>query len=442
MRSFSIRQEGGSRLGEITERADASAERRDATCCVPVVMAADLGYLIPTIVALDSIYRHSLDPSLIEMYLIVPEVDRPLFEASTAKVTARYGVDAPCFLEPAKAYDDAYLGVPHISSATYYRLALPDLLPHLDRCVYLDGDIIVCNDLLELVDSLQETDLIAGVRAAGYYWPDSSRAYHQKRLELPEFDTYVNAGVLVMNLRLMRELDCVQRFDSLVNQEYESQDQDILNKVCYSRIRTLPPKFNLMTKYGPSKGDSFERLDCLKTCYGEADWKQAQKSPSVIHYADKCKPWTDDQMDLASVWWEQAEESLAYVDVMRASLPLVKKNLQAFDALRDELRKCAAECSDLEDRLSDERQEKEDVTAQLNKARDELAEAGKTICAMRDACKKGDDRIAALSKESQALQSKLEDVYVSWTWRLGRILVAPAAAIKRFVRKMRGSRAN
>lgn len=429
-------------MAETHECVEANVGANGAVCRVPVVMAADMGYLAPTLVAIDSLFRHSNDPSTIDLYLIVPETDRALFEMSVGQVAAKYGVAPPTFLEPAQTYEDAYLVVPHISAATYYRLALPDLLPHLDHCIYLDGDIVVCEDLTELINSLQESDLIAGVRAAGYYWPESGRSYHQNRLELPEFDTYVNAGVLVMNLRLMRELNCAQQFDSLIGREYESQDQDILNKVCYSRIRILPPRFNLMTKYGPSKSDSFERLACLKMCYGEADWKQAQKSPSVIHYADKCKPWTDDQMDLASVWWDQAEESLSYIDAIRASLPLVKKNLKALDASRDELQKCVAECDDLKRQLSDERQKKEDAAAQLGKTREELAEAERTIGAMRDERKKADDRIAALSKESQVLKSKIEGIYASWTWRLGRIVIAPVAAVKRLVRKVRGSKAN
>lgn len=429
-------------MAETSELIKSSARVSDAVCRVPIVMAADLGYLTPTLVALDSLFRHSSDPSAIDVYLIVPETDRSLFEASVDQIAAKYEIAPPSLLTPSKTYEDAYLVVPHISAATYYRLALPNLLPHLDRCIYLDGDVIVCEDLTELINSLQESDLIAGVRAAGYYWPESGRSYHQKRLELPEFDTYVNAGVLVMNLRLMRELGCSQQFDSLIGQEYESQDQDILNKVCYSRIRVLPPRFNLMTKYCPSKNDSFERLGCLKTCYGEADWKQAQKSPSIIHYADKCKPWTDDRMDSASVWWEQAEESLSYIDVMRASLPLVKKNLKALDASRDELQKCMAERDGLKERLSDERKEKEEAMAQLGKMREELIEAEEMICAMRDERKENEGRIDVLSKESQALKSKLEDVYTSWTWRFGRILVAPMAAIKRFARKVRGSKAH
>ena len=80
--------------------------------------------------------------------------------------------------------------------------------------------------------------------------------------------------------------------------------------------------------------------------------------------------------------------------------------------------------------------------AQLGKIREELIEAEEMICAMRDERKENEGRIDVLSKESQALKSKLEDVYTSWTWRFGTILVAPMAAIKRFARKVRGSKAH
>lgn len=407
-------------------------------CRIPVVLASDLGYLIPTIVALDSIYQYSNEPADIDAYIIVPDADRALFDLSVRQVAERYGVEPATLLSPSRSYDDAFLAISHISSATFYRLALPDLLPHLDRCIYLDGDIVVRGDLRELLNSLQDSDLIAGVRAAGYYWPDSGRAYHERRLELPELDAYVNAGVLVMNLRLMRELNCAQEFDALVDQAFESQDQDILNKVCHSRIRVLPPRFNLMTKYKPSQENSFEDVACIKRSYSESDWTQAQKSPLIIHYADRRKPWCDDQMDFATLWWDQADESMGYVDAVKAALPIVRKNLQDIDQSRAKLQESEAESMSLEKQLSAECEKMKNASTRLDELEAELAKAKLEIEKAKLEIKKGEKRVSELAKKEALLNSKIQDIYASRTWRMGRLLLGPAIAARRLIRRIGG----
>ena len=84
-------------MAETSELIKSSARVSDAVCRVPIVMAADLGYLTPTLVALDSLFRHSSDPSAIDVYLIVPETDRSLFEASVDQIAAKYEIAPRAF---------------------------------------------------------------------------------------------------------------------------------------------------------------------------------------------------------------------------------------------------------------------------------------------------------------------------------------------------------
>lgn len=69
-------------------------------------------------------------------------------------------------------------------------------MPDIDKCLYLDVDIVVQNDLTELYEQDMEEYYIAGVKAAGYYYPPEKKQRNMDRLEMPAFDQYINAGVL------------------------------------------------------------------------------------------------------------------------------------------------------------------------------------------------------------------------------------------------------
>ena len=57
---------------------------------------------------------------------------------------------------------------------------------------------------------------------------------------------YVNTGVLLMNLKKIREDNMTQKFIKLSKRTYDFQAQDILNIACYGKILTLPPKYNVL----------------------------------------------------------------------------------------------------------------------------------------------------------------------------------------------------
>ena len=69
--------------------------------------------------------------------------------------------------EKDRAFEDVNMHIKHITQATYYRLKLPGLLLDIDKCLYLDVDIVVQNDLTELYEQDMEEYYIAGGKAAG-----------------------------------------------------------------------------------------------------------------------------------------------------------------------------------------------------------------------------------------------------------------------------------
>jgi lipopolysaccharide biosynthesis glycosyltransferase len=200
--------------------------------------------------------------------------------------------------------DEKFIQIEHISAATYYRLKLPELLKDVKKCIYLDSDVVVKSDLSELFRINVDDKYIAGVPAAGYYYPDSKVQVKVTELGIPDLDNYVNAGVLIMNLANMRRDNLSEEFYFLLNKNFGSQDQDILNVACYNKIRKLPFKYNVMTKYPIDDKGAYTKSEMLQRAYTRSEWNGGRKNPVIIHYADVCKPWDSVESARMKDWWE------------------------------------------------------------------------------------------------------------------------------------------
>ncbi len=170
------------------------------------------------------------------------------------------------------------LTIDYISIETYYRYLIADLLPSIDKILYLDADTII-NDSLE---NLYETDLkqnyVAGV-------PDLwiLKSDYQKKLGLSH---YINAGVLLMNLKQMRKDHIGQKLlDTTLKMKdrIQYQDQDIINIVCHKKIKMLDSIYNFAIENIKSE-------------------KSKRKQACIIHYTGANKPWGTHKCRMATLW--------------------------------------------------------------------------------------------------------------------------------------------
>ena len=80
---------------------------------------------------------------------------------------------------------------------------LASIVPQYKKMLYLDVDIIVNTDLSELYDVNLEGNYYGGVRHPTYYL--GNWGGHCKLLDIPDLHSYINAGVLLINLEKIRE---------------------------------------------------------------------------------------------------------------------------------------------------------------------------------------------------------------------------------------------
>lgn len=249
---------------------------------VPIVFAADENYIFSTCVAIYSLLKNSTSKETTIIYILADteysqegklciEKVRDEFQDAVIKVLS---IDKSLFSK-------TKMRVKHTSLTTMYRLKLPSILKDYNRCLYIDTDVLVLNDLCELM----QTD-IKGCFCAGVLDNEAQMcALYKKELELLDMYSYINAGVLLMNLALMRETSIEDAFMCAIDKGYPLQDQDIINKYCYGKIRLLSERYNCF-----SRRHKYPENICILHFSGGPD----------VH------PWENRKTKNDSLWWKYA----------------------------------------------------------------------------------------------------------------------------------------
>lgn len=364
---------------------------------VPVMFATDNNYSAPTIVALISMLRNARQHTIYDVYIAVPADFTEENKNKINKLTEYYKRCEITFLTIHDEFQNAHIVNKRITSPTYYRLLAGSLLPEYDKCLYLDSDIIVERDLTELYDLMMEDDYIAGVKAPAYHFPLDGNQRYLKRSGLESIDQYVNAGVLLLNLKKFRELDLERQFIELASRDFPSQDQDILNMLCYDHIRHIHFKFNnMMPKYMSERDD-------LHRVFGKKMIDEAIATPFIIHYCDKQKPWDDLLCAYAERWWQYGSALGQYDE--GAFNEYIELSLDSFHNWQGQL-----------DEIGKAQQEEKKLRETLAKKKNQLSTLKK--------------KLEGTKKKVKALNDETRKVKESFSFLLGTIVAFAPRRIK------------
>ena len=145
------------------------------------------------------------------------------------------------------------------SVATYYRLFIPQFFaPEIEKVIYLDADIIVNLDIAELWQIELEDHPLAAARNLFSPGLDPLSISGLLREGFAKVEDYFNAGVLLMNLKVLRdEEDNILSGIKFIgeNPKCNLGDQDVLNYLFSTRNLKLPTKFNRLVKMARNYGD-------------------------------------------------------------------------------------------------------------------------------------------------------------------------------------------
>lgn len=153
----------------------------------------------------------------------------------------------------------------------YNRLFCQFFLPeNIDKILYLDSDILVNSDISKLYNMKLNTNIL-------YIACKDESAIHgddNKRLNLPDNYSYVNSGVLLINIKDLRKKYTMEEIINFIKNKKDIlkyPDQDILNLLYCNEIKTISNRYNFILK--------------------DIDYYDKNELAYIIHYAGLEKPW-------------------------------------------------------------------------------------------------------------------------------------------------------
>lgn len=152
----------------------------------------------------------------------------------------------------------------YITLPAYYRLKLTDILPNVNKIIYLDCDTIVNTSLKKFFETDLQDNYIGGVLDA--------RVKHKKQWKN---SNYINSGVVLFNLEKIRTDKIENIFIEYTKKNIkniQTGDQDIINFALKDKIKILPDAWNVQVSGFASR-----------TCF--------TKYPKIIHFIGSDKPW-------------------------------------------------------------------------------------------------------------------------------------------------------
>ncbi|SFH06549.1 glycosyltransferase family 8 protein [Pontibacter chinhatensis] len=160
----------------------------------------------------------------------------------------------------------------HGDWTTYGRLLLADIIDE-ERVLYLDSDLLVEVDVLELENFDFEGQILAAVGGGKFKYTLGNKFYIDRVGMCPETE-YFNAGVLLLNLKLWRQ-NQVKNECLAIAKKYQgalpSHDQSLLNILCAGEFAKLLPAFNCQWEANTPKPQVADRM--------------------VLHFIGSPKPW-------------------------------------------------------------------------------------------------------------------------------------------------------
>ncbi|MBQ9133173.1 MAG: glycosyltransferase family 8 protein [Clostridia bacterium] len=183
----------------------------------------------------------------------------------------------------------------------YFRLFIPTMFPEFDKGIYIDSDVVLRGDLAELYDIDIGDNLIGACADRSVVEVPPLARYMENAVGVDKY-SYVNSGVLLMNLKKLREVGFDRHFLTLLDTYHFdciAPDQDYLNAICNGKIHYLD-----------------ECWDAMPT-----EDRPPLAGAKLIHYNLFSKPWCYDNIQYGEYFWQYAKDSgyLSEIEAYKAA---------------------------------------------------------------------------------------------------------------------------
>jgi len=298
--------------------AETVVKRAPACEAVPVVLAANQKYVPILYTCVQSIADCAARENHYEIYIFHTDITMDSQEMFQQRLV-RENISITFVNVGNRVSGYVLQAKQHISTETFYRFLILDILKGYSKIVYLDCDMIVLRDVAELYRTEMGDHFIAAALDPDFAGQcnmrnSEMRQYCKNTLGLEDPFQYFQAGVLVFNVQEMRREITVQKLLEMADTGiYRFSDQDILNVVCKGRVVYLDMSWNMIfdcNHFRWKKVIQYAPHDILDA------YENARKNPYIIHYAGFLKPWMKPDEDFGHVFWEAARHTPYYEQIL------------------------------------------------------------------------------------------------------------------------------
>lgn len=186
----------------------------------------------------------------------------------------------------------------HVTPTALIKFELPDYFNYLDSILYLDSDVVVKSDISELL----QMEINDCYLAASYEFGDYLTRIQFSLRRKPSDEFYFNSGVMLLNLRKMREElipDLLWEY-KFKKAKTKLMDQESLNAVCSSKTLHLPIKWNFNPIFNTSK-----YIKLINRVYGTEyqNVTDLETDVRIVHYVGaRDKPWKYKSARMRNYW--------------------------------------------------------------------------------------------------------------------------------------------
>lgn len=281
---------------------------------IPIFFTIDDKYALYNGVAIKSLIENASKDYKYKIIILHQDLSEESIEKISKMKTDNVDIEITYMKENLKMITDRVenrLRCDYFTLSIYFRIFIADMYPQYEKGIYIDSDIVVPGDISELYNIELKDNILAAS-------PDYSIR------EIPELmhyvenavgvnkNEYINSGVLLMNLKKMREKKLGTNFLELLNKYHfdcVAPDQDYINAMCNGQIVFLNEEWDAMPN----------------------DNKEKLTNPRLIHYNLFAKPWCYDNIQYEEYFWEYAKKTEFYDEIIE-----FKNNYSEEQKLSDE----------------------------------------------------------------------------------------------------------
>lgn len=215
--------------------------------------------------------------------------------------------------------------------STFGRLYMAEALPvDVEKVLNIDCDTIIVDSLEPLWNINMDEYIVGGML-------ESINDRYRKNVGMNAGESYLNGGILMMNLKRVRQEKYEDKFTEFIKKYcgyLGYLDQDVINGVVSEKDKCiLPIRYNMLSIYFYSTYNQTMRYRKANHFYSQEEFKQGKDKPGLIHFTtcflDGLRPWIEGN---CHPW---REEFLHYKSMSPWSeQPLVSDNRSKYERLK------------------------------------------------------------------------------------------------------------